>query len=97
MNYRMVKDRVLVRLDATDTATTTGLIIPEVAQKRACTGLVVSVGPDVECLEIGQRVAFSDKAHGGHIGTDLWEIDDPSGTHYSLVMCDIDAVIDDAS
>lgn len=40
------------------------LIIPEVSERRPTTGVIVSIGPDVQHLKIGQGVMFSSFA--GH-------------------------------
>lgn len=64
-----ILNKVVVRPEETRTMTEGGLYIPETAQKRALVGYVVAKGPDVETIEIGDKV-FYDEYAGTNISVD---------------------------
>ena len=60
---KMLNDRILVKMDATDAErrSTGGILIPATAQlgKRLTWAEVVALGPNVRTMEVGDRVLFS--------------------------------------
>jgi chaperonin GroES len=57
-----VGKRLLIRRKAAETKTASGLIIPEIAQKKEFKGTVVGVGADVAEIKIGDEVQYADHA-----------------------------------
>lgn len=58
--FQPIYDRVLIRPDAIETVTATGLHIPVSAQDTlAPKGTVVAIGEEVKYVEPGDRVAIS--------------------------------------
>lgn len=54
-----LKNRILVQRDVADKVTESGFIIPEAAQKKEFTGVVLAVGKDTdELITVGSRVLF---------------------------------------
>lgn len=71
-----LEDQVLIELDTAEKETKGGIILPDSAQKKSSTGVVVAVGPGkwsdrndrhipVSC-EVGQTVLFQ-KYHGSEV------------------------------
>lgn len=58
MEFKPLKDNVLVTLDSVEDTTKSGIIIPENAQEKPRTGTVKYVGSDVHELQPGDRVMF---------------------------------------
>ena len=60
---KMLNDRILVKMDATDAErrSTGGILIPATAQlgKRLTWAEVVALGPNVRTMEVGDRVLLS--------------------------------------
>ena len=52
MTLKPLADRVLVKNDAAETKTASGLFIPEAAQEKTQTATVVSVGPGTDDVKI---------------------------------------------
>lgn len=50
---------VLVRPDPVDKRTAGGIYIPDSAKTRTQRGTIIAVGPDVQHLQVGQRVLFT--------------------------------------
>ena len=71
MKVRPLADRVLVKVDKVETKTASGIIIPDTAQEKTQTAVVVAVGDDKEkiTLSVGQKV-MHDKYAGTQIKID---------------------------
>jgi chaperonin GroES len=88
MKIKPLADRVLVKLEKNEAKTAGGIIIPDTAQEKTQTGLVVAVGDDTEVIKVsvGQKVMY-DKYAGTQIKVDGEE-------HLILKMQDIIAAIE---
>ncbi|MDR1957052.1 MAG: co-chaperone GroES [Treponema sp.] len=88
MKVKPLADRVMVKLEKNETKTAGGIIIPDTAQEKTQTGLVVEIGDDSEVIKVkaGQKVLY-DKYAGTQIKIDGVE-------HLILKMSDIIAVIE---
>jgi len=60
MKIKPLADRVLVKTDKLEAKTAGGIIIPDTAQEKTQTAVVVAVGDDKEKIKVtaGQRVLF---------------------------------------
>ena len=90
MKIKPLADRILVKNDAAETKTASGLFIPEAAQEKTQTATVVEVGPGTEdekiTLKIGDRIMY-DKYAGTQVKVD--------GDDYLILrMNDVIAVIE---
>ena len=88
MKVRPLADRVLVKVDKVETKTASGIIIPDTAQEKTQTAVVVAVGDDQEKIKVsvGQKVM-----HDKYAGTQI-KID---GEEYLILKAgDIVAVIE---
>ena len=87
MKVKPLADRVMVKLEKSETKSTGGIIIPDTAQEKTQQGLVVEVGDDKEVIKVkpGQKVMY-DKYAGTQIKIDGEE-------HLILKMSDIIAVV----
>ncbi|GHV58038.1 10 kDa chaperonin [Spirochaetia bacterium] len=88
MKVKPLADRVIVKLEKTEAKTAGGIIIPDTAQEKTQSGVVVEVGDDKEVIKVkaGQKVLY-DKYAGTQIKIDGDE-------HLILKMQDILAVIE---
>ena len=90
MKIKPLADRILVKNDAAETKTASGLFIPEAAQEKTQTATVVEVGPGTEkekiTVKTGDRIMY-DKYAGTQIKID-------GEDHLILKMADIIAVIE---
>lgn len=88
MKVKPLADRVMVKLEKNEAKTAGGIIIPDTAQEKTQTGLVVEVGDDTEVIKVkaGQRVMY-DKYAGTTIKIDGVE-------HLILKMSDIIGIIE---
>ncbi len=90
MKIKPLADRVLVKNDKAETKTASGLIIPEAAQEKTQTAVVVEVGPGTDenpiTVKKGNRIMY-DKYAGTQVKIDGEE-------HLILRMSDIIAVIE---
>jgi chaperonin GroES len=88
MKVKPLADRVMVKLEKNEAKTAGGIIIPDTAQEKTQTGLVVAVGDDKEMIKVsvGQRVMY-DKYAGTEVKVDGVE-------HLILKMPDVIAVIE---
>ena len=88
MKVRPLSDRVLVKTEKTESKTASGIIIPDTAQEKTQTAVVVAVGDDKEKIKVkaGERVMY-DKYAGTSIKID-------GEDHLILKAADIIAVID---
>jgi len=83
-----LNDRVLVKLEKSESKSAGGIIIPDTAQEKTQIGLVVSVGDDKEAIKVkaGQKVM-----HDKYAGT---QVKISGKEHLILKMADILAVIE---
>ncbi|MBN1617620.1 MAG: co-chaperone GroES [Spirochaetales bacterium] len=88
MKLKPLADRVLVKADKLEAKTAGGIIIPDTAQEKTQTAIVVAVGDDKEKIKVaaGQKVLFEKYA-----GTQV-KIDGED--HLVLKAADIIAVIE---
>lgn len=89
MKIKPLADRILVKNDAAETKTASGLFIPEAAQEKTQTATVVEVGPGTDdekiTVKIGDRIMY-DKYAGTQIKLD--------GEDYLILkMADVIAVV----
>lgn len=87
MKVTPLADRVLVKIEKTESKTASGIIIPDTAQEKTQIALVVAIGDDTEKIKVKpqQRVMY-DKYAGTQIKIDGDE-------HLILKADDIVAVI----
>jgi chaperonin GroES len=52
MNVKPLGDRVLVKIKESESKTAGGIIIPQTAQEKTQTGIVVAVGTDTEVIKV---------------------------------------------
>lgn len=77
MKVKPLADRVLVKIEEGETKTSGGIIIPQTAQEKTQTGVVVAVGPGKETdkgkepisVQVGQKVMY-DKYAGTPVKID---------------------------
>jgi len=88
MKVKPLSDRVLVKLEKSETKSAGGIIIPDTAQEKTQIGSVVDVGDDKEVIKVkaGQKVMY-DKYAGTQVKIGGEE-------HLILKMADIMAVIE---
>ena len=88
MKVKPIGDRVLLSVEAVEEKTASGLFIPQTAQEKTQTGVVVEVGDDEDAIKVKKkdRVMY-DKYAGTQV-----EIDGKD--HLIISMSDIIAVID---
>ena len=90
MNIKPLADRVLVKNEKAESKIASGIIIPEAAQEKTQTAVVVAVGPGTEEEKItvkkGDRIMY-DKYAGTQIKID-------NEDHLILKMNDIIAIIE---
>lgn len=53
---KLLADRILVKMDNPEQKTASGIILPEAKQNKD-TGIIVSVGPRVSSLKIGDKIS----------------------------------------
>ncbi len=87
MNVKPIGDRVLVKIKESETKTAGGIIIPQTAQEKTQTGVVVAVGTDTDVIKVnvGDEVMY-DKYAGTQIKIDGVE-------HLIVKMSDILAIL----
>jgi len=88
MKVKPLADRVIVKLEKSETKSAGGIIIPDTAQEKTQIGVVIEVGDDKEVIKVqaGQKVMY-DKYAGTQVkigGED----------HLILKMSDILAIIE---
>ena len=71
MKVRPLADRVLVKTEKTESKTASGIIIPDTAQEKTQTAVVIAVGDDKEKIKVatGDRIMY-DKYAGTSIKID---------------------------
>jgi chaperonin GroES len=88
MKVSPLGDRVLIKVQEGDSKSAGGIIIPQTAQEKTQTGVVISIGTDTEVIKVkvGDKVMY-DKYAGTQIKID--------GTEHLIVkFSDILAVIE---
>ncbi len=88
MKVKPIGDRVLVKMEEVEEKTASGIFIPQTAQEKTQTGVVVAVGDDKDAITVkkGDKIMY-DKYAGTTVTID--------GTEHLLVkMQDILATID---
>ncbi len=88
MKVKPLGDRVLVKPEAVETKTASGIIIPDTAQEKTQRAVVVAIGDDKEkiLVSVGQKVI-----HDKYAGTQI-QIDGEE--HLILKAHDLVAVIE---
>jgi chaperonin GroES len=88
MKIKPLGDRVLVKLEESETKTAGGIYIPQTAQEKTQTGEVTAIGDDKDAItvKVGQKVMY-DKYAGTNV-----EIEGKD--HLIIKMPDIMAVIE---
>ncbi|MDR3166661.1 MAG: co-chaperone GroES [Treponema sp.] len=88
MKVKPLADRVMVKLEKNEAKTAGGIIIPDTAQEKTQSGVVVEVGDDKDVIKVtaGQKVMY-DKYAGTQVKIDGEE-------YLVLKMADIIAVIE---
>jgi len=88
MKVKPLADRVLVKMEKSETKSAGGIIIPDTAQEKTQIGQVVDVGDDKDVIKVkaGQKVMY-DKYAGTQVKIGGTE-------HLILKMSDILAVIE---
>lgn len=91
MKIKPLADRILVKADAAETKTASGIIIPDTAQEKTQMATVVAVGPGTEkekiSVKVGDRVM-----HDKYSGT---KVDLGDGADYLIVRnSDLIAIIE---
>jgi chaperonin GroES len=88
MKVKPLADRVMVKLEKNEAKTAGGIIIPDTAQEKTQTGVVVAIGDDKDVItvKVGDKVMY-DKYAGTQVKIDQDE-------HLIIKMADIIAVID---
>jgi len=88
MKVSPLGDRVLIKIQEGDSKSAGGIIIPQTAQEKTQTGVVIAIGTDTEVIKVkvGEKVMY-DKYAGTQIKID--------GTDHLIVkFADILAAID---
>ncbi len=88
MTVKPLGDRILVKIKESETKTAAGIIIPQTAQEKTQTGVVVAVGTDSDAIKVkvGDEIMY-DKYAGTQIKIDGVE-------HLIVKMSDILAVLE---
>jgi chaperonin GroES len=88
MKVKPLADRVIVKLEKSETKSAGGIIIPDTAQEKTQSGVVVAVGDDKEVIKVkaGDKVLY-DKYAGTQIKIE-------GADHLILKMQDILAIIE---
>jgi chaperonin GroES len=88
MKVKPLADRVMVKLEKNEAKTAGGIIIPDTAQEKTQTGMVVAVGDDKDKIKVkaGDKVMY-DKYAGTQVKIEGVE-------HLILKMSDVIAVIE---
>jgi chaperonin GroES len=88
MKVKPLADRVIVKLEKSETKSAGGIIIPDTAQEKTQIGVVVDVGDDKEAIKVktGDKVMY-DKYAGTQVKVNGEE-------HLILKMSDVLAIIE---
>lgn len=82
----ILKNRVYFEIEEIPNTTTSGIILPDQKKVKVVSGTVLSVGPDVTTIKIGDKIIFPNYA------TDEIEID--GNKYYSIFEDLIIAVLE---
>ena len=88
MKVKPLADRILVKIEKSESKSAGGIIIPDTAQEKTQTGVVSEIGDDTEVIKVktGQKVMY-DKYAGTQVKID--------GAEYLILkMSDILAIIE---
>lgn len=68
MTVTPLQDRVLIKVEEAETKTASGLYIPDTAQEKTQTGVVIAIGDDKEMIsvKVGDKVMY-DKYAGTNV------------------------------
>jgi len=88
MKVKPLADRVIVKLEKSETKSAGGIIIPDTAQEKTQIGVVIAVGDDKEAIKVkaGNKVMY-DKYAGTQVKVNGEE-------HLILKMSDVLAIIE---
>lgn len=88
MKVNPLGDRVLIKIQEGDSKSAGGIIIPQTAQEKTQTGVVIAIGTDTEVIKVkvGDKVMY-DKYAGTQIKID-------GSDHLIVKFADILAAID---
>ncbi len=88
MKVKPLSDRVLIKSEKMEEKTAGGIFIPQTAQEKTQTGVVVEIGDDKDMIKVkpGEKVMY-DKYAGTSVTIDGEE-------HLLLHMSDVLAIID---
>ncbi len=88
MKVNPLGDRVLIKVQESDSKTAGGIIIPQTAQEKTQTGLVIAIGTDTDVIKVkkNDKVMY-DKYAGTQIKID-------GNEHLIVKFSDILAVIE---
>ena len=88
MKVKPLNDRILVKLEKSESKSAGGIIIPDTAQEKTQIGVVIEVGDDSEAIKVkaGQKVM-----HDKYAGT---QVKVGGEDHLILKMADVLAVIE---
>jgi chaperonin GroES len=88
MKLQPIGDRILLKVEAAETKTAGGLIIPDTAQEKTQTGKVIAVGDDKDAIKVkkGDRVMY-DKYAGTSVKID-------GDDHLIVKMQDVIAIVE---
>ncbi|HOZ73076.1 MAG TPA: co-chaperone GroES [Spirochaetales bacterium] len=88
MKVNPLGDRVLIKVQEGDTKTASGIIIPQTAQEKTQTGVVVAIGTDTDVIKVkkNDKVMY-DKYAGTQIKIDNAE-------HLIVKFSDILAILE---
>ncbi len=88
MNVKPLGDRVLIKIQESETKTAGGIIIPQTAQEKTQTGVVIAIGTDKDVIKVKENdKVMYDKYAGTQIKIDGVE-------HLIVKMSDILAILD---
>jgi chaperonin GroES len=86
MSIQPTGDRVLVKVQESESKTKGGLYIPDSAKKKTSEGVVSAIGPDSSVtVKVGDKVMFDQYAGS--------QVQDDSGAYLLLRIDDIIAVV----
>lgn len=88
MKIKPLGDRVLIKVQESETKTAGGIIIPQTAQEKTQTGMVVAVGTDADVIKVKENdKVMYDKYAGTQIKVEGVD-------HLIVKMSDILAILD---
>ncbi|MCX7024312.1 MAG: co-chaperone GroES [Spirochaetes bacterium] len=88
MKVKPVGDRVLIKIQESETKTAGGIIIPQTAQEKTQAGVVIAIGTDTEVIKVKPKdKVMYDKYAGAQIKID-------GSDHLIVKMADILAIIE---